>query len=165
MIDLYYLHRPDLTVLIEETVGAMAELVAQGRVRHLGPSEVTVDELRRAHATHPISALQSEWSLWSRDVEARIIPACAALGIGFVPYSPLGRGFLTGTLTKEAAAGIRGATERMGVGWDANARWSPRWRGNWAPAIRRWRRPGCSPRARTTGWRPCPSPARAAHRV
>ena len=122
-IDLYYLHRPDLTVPIEDTVGAMAELVQQGKVRHLGLSEVTVDELRRAHATHPISALQSEWSLWSRDVEARIIPACAELGIGFVPYSPLGRGFLTGTLTKEAAAAdIRGATERMGAGWDANAR-------------------------------------------
>ncbi|WP_449278128.1 aldo/keto reductase [Leucobacter sp. GX24907] len=122
-IDLYYLHRPDLTVPIEETVGAMAELVQQGKVRHLGLSEVTVDELRRANAVHSISALQSEWSLWSRDVEARIVPGCAELGVGFVPYSPLGRGFLTGTLTKETiAADFRGASERMGAGWDANQR-------------------------------------------
>lgn len=122
-IDLYYLHRPDLSVPIEETVGAMAELVRQGKVRHLGLSEVTADELRRANSVHPISALQSEWSLWSRDVEARVVPACAELGVGFVPYSPLGRGFLTGTLTKEAvAADIRGATQRMGAGWEANQR-------------------------------------------
>jgi aryl-alcohol dehydrogenase-like predicted oxidoreductase len=120
-IDLYYLHRPDPTVPIEETVGAMAELVAQGKVRRLGLSEVTADELRRAHAVHPITAVQSEWSLWSRDVEAHVLPACAELGVGFVPYSPLGRGFLTGTLTREAVAkDFRGGTARMGAAWEAN---------------------------------------------
>lgn len=97
-IDLYYLHRVDVSVPLEDTVGAMAELVRAGKVRHLGLSEVTANELRRAHAVHPIAAVQSEWSLWSRDVEASVLPACRALGVGFVPYSPLGRGFLTGQL-------------------------------------------------------------------
>lgn len=120
-IDLYYLHRTDPDIPIEETVGAMAQLVTQGKVRHLGLSEVTADELRRAHATAAITAVQSEWSLWSRDVEAHVVPACAELGIGFVPYSPLGRGFLTGTLTPaQIATDLRGRTERMGAGWDAN---------------------------------------------
>lgn len=120
-IDLYYLHRVDPEVPIEETVGAMARLVEQGKVRHLGLSEVTADELRRAHATASIAAVQSEWSLWSRDVERHVVPTCAELGIGFVPYSPLGRGFLTGTLTPEQiAADFRGRTERMGAGWEAN---------------------------------------------
>lgn len=120
-IDLYYLHRPDPNVPIEETVGAMAQLVDTGKVRHLGLSEVTSDELRRAHATSPITAVQSEWSLWSRDVEDHVVPACAELGVGFVPYSPLGRGFLTGTLTKEQVAGdFRSHTARMGAGWDDN---------------------------------------------
>lgn len=122
-IDLYYLHRPDPDVPIEETVGAMAELVTAGKVAHIGLSEVTADELRRAHATHPITAVQSEWSLWSRDVEDHVVPACAELGVGFVPYSPLGRGFLTGTLTKDQVAGdVRGGTARMGDAWDANQR-------------------------------------------
>jgi aryl-alcohol dehydrogenase-like predicted oxidoreductase len=98
VIDLYYMHRIDVTVPIEETVGAMADLVHAGKVRHLGLSEVTASELRRAQAIHPIAALQSEWSLWSRDVEERVVPACRELGVGFVPYSPLGRGFLTGRL-------------------------------------------------------------------
>jgi aryl-alcohol dehydrogenase-like predicted oxidoreductase len=98
VIDLYYMHRIDLTVPIEETVGAMAELVKAGKVRYLGLSEVTASELRRAHAVHPISAVQSEWSLWSRDVEQSVVPTCRELGVGFVPYSPLGRGFLTGEL-------------------------------------------------------------------
>lgn len=120
-IDLYYLHRPDPDIPIEETVGAMAELIEAGKVRHIGLSEVTAEELRRAHAAHPITALQSEWSLWSRDVENHVVPACAELGVGFVPYSPLGRGFLTGTLTKEQVAGdFRSGTERMGQEWDAN---------------------------------------------
>jgi aryl-alcohol dehydrogenase-like predicted oxidoreductase len=98
VIDLYYQHRIDVTVPIEETVDAMAELVTAGKVRHLGLSEVTASELRRAVAVHPIAAVQSEWSLWSRDVEASVVPTCRELGVGFVPYSPLGRGFLTGTL-------------------------------------------------------------------
>lgn len=96
-IDLFYQHRVDPTVPIEETVGAMAELVHAGKVRFLGLSEAGPETLRRAHAVHPISALQSEWSLWERGVEDEIWPLCQELGIGFVPYSPLGRGFLTGT--------------------------------------------------------------------
>ncbi|MBF6077983.1 aldo/keto reductase [Nocardia beijingensis] len=95
-IDLYYLHRVDPQVPIEETVGAMAELVREGKVRHLGLSEAGADTIRRAHAVHPIAALQSEWSLWTRDLEAEIVPVCRELGIGVVPFSPLGRGFLTG---------------------------------------------------------------------
>ncbi|NJC23461.1 aryl-alcohol dehydrogenase-like predicted oxidoreductase [Arthrobacter pigmenti] len=102
VVDLYYMHRRDTTVPIEETVGAMAELVAQGKVRHLGLSEVTADELAAAHAVHPIAAVQSEWSIWSRDVERRVVPAAAKLGVGFVPYSPLGRGFLTGTVQAQS---------------------------------------------------------------
>jgi aryl-alcohol dehydrogenase-like predicted oxidoreductase len=99
-IDLYYLHRMDPDVPIEETVGAMADLVKAGKVRHLGLSEVGPDTLRRAHAVHPIAALQSEYSLWSRDPEDEVLPACRELGIGFVAYSPLGRGFLTGRFRK-----------------------------------------------------------------
>lgn len=99
-IDLYYLHRPPQNAEIEDTVGAMAELVAEGKVRHLGLSEVSADLLRRAHAVHPIAAVQSEYSLWSRDVE-QITPVMAELGIGLVPYSPLGRGFLTGSVRAE----------------------------------------------------------------
>jgi aryl-alcohol dehydrogenase-like predicted oxidoreductase len=97
-IDLYYVHRTDPSTPIEETVGAMAELVTQGKVRYLGLSEAAPDTMRRANATHPISALQSEWSLWSRDLEAEIVPLARELGIGIVPYSPLGRGFLTGQI-------------------------------------------------------------------
>ncbi|MBF6140294.1 aldo/keto reductase [Nocardia farcinica] len=98
-IDLYYLHRRDVRVPIEETVGVLAELVAAGKVRALGLSEVTGAELRAAHAVHPIAAVQSEWSLFSRDVERTAVPAAAELGVAFVPYSPLGRGFLTGSFT------------------------------------------------------------------
>jgi aryl-alcohol dehydrogenase-like predicted oxidoreductase len=95
-IDLYYQHRVDRTVPIEETVGAMAELVAQGKVRYLGLSEASPETIRRAHAVHPISALQTEYSLWARQPEERILPTVRELGIGFVSYSPLGRGFLAG---------------------------------------------------------------------
>ncbi|WP_329128620.1 aldo/keto reductase [Streptomyces caniferus] len=95
-IDLYYMHRRDVNVPIEESVGAMAELVAEGKVKHLGLSEVTGSELRAAQAVHPIAALQSEWSLFSRDIEDGVVQAAAELGVGVVPYSPLGRGFLTG---------------------------------------------------------------------
>lgn len=95
-IDLYYLHRVDRTVPIEETVGAMAELVKEGKVRYLGLSEAAPNTIRRAHQIHPISALQTEYSLWSRDPEEEILPTVRELGIGFVAYSPLGRGFLTG---------------------------------------------------------------------
>ena len=95
VIDLYYQHRVDPAVPIEETVGAMAELVREGKVRHLGLSEASAQTIRRAHKIHPITALQTEYSLWSRDIEAEILPVIRELGIGLVPYSPLGRGFLT----------------------------------------------------------------------
>jgi aryl-alcohol dehydrogenase-like predicted oxidoreductase len=99
-IDLYYQHRVDPDTPIEETVGAMAELAREGKVRFLGLSEAGADTIRRAHAVHPITALQSEYSLWTRDPEEEILPVCRELGIGFVPYSPLGRGFLTGKIQK-----------------------------------------------------------------
>lgn len=102
VIDLYYQHRVDPDVPIEETVGAMARLVEEGKVRFLGLSEAGADTIRRAHATHPIAALQSEYSLWERGVEDEILPLCQDLGIGFVPYSPLGRGFLTGQISKRS---------------------------------------------------------------
>jgi aryl-alcohol dehydrogenase-like predicted oxidoreductase len=95
-IDLYYQHRVDPKVPIEETVGAMAELVEQGKIRHIGLSEAAPETIRRGHAVHPITAVQTEYSLWTRDPEAQILPTCRELGIGFVPYSPLGRGFLSG---------------------------------------------------------------------
>ena len=95
-VDLYQQHRVDRTVPIEDTVGAMADLVAAGKVRYLGLSEASAATIRRAHGTHPITSLQTEYSLWSRDPEAEILPACRELGIGFVAYSPLGRGFLSG---------------------------------------------------------------------
>ncbi|HMA28181.1 MAG TPA: aldo/keto reductase [Solirubrobacterales bacterium] len=95
-VDLYYQHRVDPKVEIEETVGAMAELVEEGKIRHIGLSEAAPETIRRAHAVHPITALQTEYSLWTRDVEAEILSTCRELGIGFVPYSPLGRGFLSG---------------------------------------------------------------------
>ena len=97
-VDLYYQHRVDFRVPIEETVGAMAELVAAGKVRHLGLSEASPETIRRAHAVHPIAALQSEYSLWTRDPEEDVLQTCRELGIGFVAYSPLGRGFLTGRI-------------------------------------------------------------------
>ncbi len=98
-IDLYYVHRTDPKIPIEETIGAMAELVAEGKVRYLGLSEAAADTLRRAHAVHPIAALQSEWSLWSRELETEMVGVTRELGVGIVPYSPLGRGFLTGQIT------------------------------------------------------------------
>jgi len=100
-IDLYYLHRVDKAVPIEESVGAMAELVAAGKVRHLGLSEASAATVRRAHATHPIAALQSEWSLFEREPERKVLPTLRELGIAFVPFSPLGRGFLTGQITTQ----------------------------------------------------------------
>jgi len=99
-IDLYYQHRVDPQTPIEDTVGAMADLVKQGKVRYLGLSEAGAKTIRRAHAVHPITALQSEYSLWTRDPEDEILPTTRELGIGFVPYSPLGRGFLTGQIKK-----------------------------------------------------------------
>lgn len=108
-IDLYYQHRVDPNVPIEDTVGAMAELVAEGKVRFLGLSEASADPelIRRASAVHPIAALQSEYSLWTRDPEPEVLPVCQELNIAFVPYSPLGRGFLTGTITSTEGMGDR----------------------------------------------------------
>src|SRR2546426_7963107 len=97
-IDLYYQHRVDLSTPIEDTVGAMKELVEAGKVRHIGLSEASAGTIRRAHAVHPVTAVQTEWSLWSRDAEDEIVPTVRELGIGFVAYSPLGRGFLSGRI-------------------------------------------------------------------
>jgi aryl-alcohol dehydrogenase-like predicted oxidoreductase len=104
-IDLYYIHRIDSSVPIEDTVGAMARLVEQGKVRHLGLSEAGPNTIRRAHAVHPVAALQTEYSLWTRDPEAELLPLCEELGIGYVAYSPLGRGFLTATIPNVDALG------------------------------------------------------------
>ena len=123
-IDIYYLHRMDADVPIEDTVGVMAELVAAGKIRHIGLSEVGADILRRAASVHPIAALQSEYSLWVREPEDEIIPTCRELGIGFVPFSPLGRGFLTGTVSDNssfAEGDRRRAHPRfLGESFDAN---------------------------------------------
>jgi aryl-alcohol dehydrogenase-like predicted oxidoreductase len=122
VIDLYYLHRPAQDAPIEETVGAMAELVAEGKVRYLGLSEVDEDLLRRAHAVHPIAAVQSEYSIWTRDPEA-LVPVMSELGVGLVPFSPLGRGFFTGTVdrSKLGAGDLRMNLPRFrGEAGDAN---------------------------------------------
>jgi aryl-alcohol dehydrogenase-like predicted oxidoreductase len=112
-LDLYYIHRVDPTVPIEDTVGAMSDLVREGKVRHLGISEAGPQTIRRAHATHPMTAVQIEYSLWTRDVEGEIFGLCRELGIGFVAYSPLGRGFLTGTITGREALREGDARQRM----------------------------------------------------
>jgi aryl-alcohol dehydrogenase-like predicted oxidoreductase len=123
-IDLYYLHRLDRNVPIEDTVGAMAELVRAGKVGHLGLSEISSKTLRRAHVVHPITAVQSEYSLWTRDPEAHVLPACRELGIGFVPFSPVGRAMLTGRLNdadKWPKADLRAAMPRfLGENFEAN---------------------------------------------
>jgi aryl-alcohol dehydrogenase-like predicted oxidoreductase len=125
-IDLYYQHRVDPAVPIEDVVGAMAELVQEGKVRFLGLSEAGVDTIRRAHAVHPISALQSEYSLWERNLESDIIPVLRELGIGLVPFSPLGRGFLTGTAKRaeeyDEGDYRRGDPRFQGEHFDANMR-------------------------------------------
>jgi aryl-alcohol dehydrogenase-like predicted oxidoreductase len=104
-IDLYYLHRVDPETPIEETIGAMGELVQAGKVRYVGVSEVTAEQLERAHGAHPLSAVQSEWSLWTRDIEPEVLPAARRLGVGIVPFSPLGRGFFTGALSGRSFSG------------------------------------------------------------
>ena len=123
-IDLYYLHRIDPTVPIEDSVGALSELVVQGKVRHIALSEMAPDTLRRAHAVHPVSAVQVEYSLWSRDPEADVLPLCRELGVGLVAYSPLGRGFLTGQITRPsdlAADDFRRHSPRFqGANFDGN---------------------------------------------
>ncbi len=167
VVDLYYMHRRDLSVPIEETVGAMAELVTAGKVRHLGLSEVTADELRAAVAVHPIAAVQSEWSLWSRDVERNVVPAAVELGVGFVPYSPLGRGFLAGAIRSVADLSGRGTS---GAACRASPKepWTPilLWR-KWLQRSptrqtrhrRRWRWPGCDSAPKPSASRRYRSPA------
>jgi aryl-alcohol dehydrogenase-like predicted oxidoreductase len=113
VIDLYYIHRIDRTVPIEDTVGAMSDLARAGKVRFLGISEAAPATIRRAHAVHPMSAVQIEYSLWTREVEREVLPLCAELGIGFVAYSPLGRGFLTGTIADREALAADDARRRM----------------------------------------------------
>jgi aryl-alcohol dehydrogenase-like predicted oxidoreductase len=126
VIDLYYQHRVDRRVPIEDTVGAMADLVRSGKVRFLGLSEAAPAMIRRAHAVHPIAALQTEYSLWTREPELELLPSCRALGIGFVPYAPLGRGFLTGTIAKPGAFGPsdfrRTAPRFQGANFSSNLR-------------------------------------------
>ena len=125
-IDLYYQHRMDPGTPIEDTVGALAELIQEGKIRHYGLSEAGVETIRRAHAVHPVTALQTEYSLWSRDPETEILPVLRELGIGFVPYSPLGRGFLTGAITSLDsldAGDFRRSNPRFeGENFDANQR-------------------------------------------
>ncbi len=173
-IDLYYMHRRDLRVPIVETVEAMAGLVQAGKVRHLGLSEVTAEELREASSVHPIAAVQSEWSIWSRDVERSVVPAAAELGVGFVPYSPLGRGFLTGTVDA-ATLGSNDFRRNIPRFAEAALRRQPGRGGRRAGRRRRtrplpgrlqlpprWRWPGCSRRAGSWDcpWSPSPAPAR-----
>ena len=136
-IDLYYQHRVDRTVPIEETVGAMAELVRAGKVRFLGMSEASPATLRRGHATHPISALQTEYSLWTRDPEDEVLPAARELGITFVAYSPLGRGFLTARFRtfEDIPDTTTGASRPASRGRTSRRTWS--WCGRWRP----WPRP------------------------
>jgi aryl-alcohol dehydrogenase-like predicted oxidoreductase len=125
-VDLYYQHRVDPNVEIEETVGAMAELVKEGKILHIGLSEAAPETIRRAQAVHPITALQTEYSLWTRDVEAEILPLCRELGIGFVPYSPLGRGFLAHRFSSpeeiEEGDFRRNNPRFQGENWEANQR-------------------------------------------
>ena len=164
MIDLYYQHRVDPKTPIEETVGATADLVRQGKVRYLGLSEAAPATIRRAVAIHPIAALQSEYSLWSRDPEGELLATVRGLGIGFVAYSPLGRGFLTGQFRKpEDLPGddARGNMPRFQVeNFQRNVELVARLKKSRAPGTARWRNwrsPGYCPRARTSSPSPAPS--------
>ena len=167
-VDLWYLHRVDFNRPIEETVGAMAELVQEGKVRHIGLSEAAPETIRRAHATHPITALQTEYSLWTRDVEAEILPTCRELGIGFVPYSPLGRGFLSGRFKSpddlDEDDFRRHGPRFQGEALEQNLRLAAKVEelaGRRAARRGSSRSPGCSRRATT--W--CRSPGRSAART
>jgi aryl-alcohol dehydrogenase-like predicted oxidoreductase len=171
-IDLYYQHRVDPKTPIEDTVGALAELVAEGKVRHIGLSEAGPATIRRAHAVHPITALQTEYSLWTRDPEAELLPLLRELGIGFVPYSPLGHGFLTGKIaprssspTTTGARPTRASPARTSSATCASStksRPSPPRR---APHRHRWPWPGCSLKATTSPRSPAPSASRASRRT
>ena len=172
VIDLYYQHRVDPNTPIEDTVGAMAELVREGKVKHLGLSEAAPETIRRAHAVHPIATLQTEYSLWSRDPEDEILPTVRELGIGFVPYSPLGRGFLTWqfqrpedlarTTTAAPHRVFRARTSRRTSIWSQKSARLPPTR-----AVRRrsWPWPGCSRKARTLRRSRAPSGANTWRRI
>ena len=163
-IDLYYQHRVDPNTPIEDTVGALAELVAEGKVLHIGLSEAGPETIRRAHAVHPIAALQTEYSLWTRDPEAELLPLLRELGIGFVPYSPLGHGFLTGTIhsprSSQTMTGARPtrasprATSSRTSASSTSSRPSPP---NSTPHRRKSHWPGCSPKATTSPQSPAPN--------
>ena len=171
-IDLYYQHRVDPNTPIEDTVGALAELVAEGKIRHIGLSEAWVDNIRRAHAVHPITALQSEYSLWTRDQEDEVLPVLRELGIGFVAYSPLGRGFLTGNIRSRRPGRGRLAGRQSALhGRELRAQPAPggagrghRGRGR-RHARRRSPSPGCWPRAMTSPRFPAPSASPGSRRT
>ena len=172
-IDLYYQHRVDPNTPIEETVGALAELVAEGKVRHIGLSEAGPATIRRAHAVHPVAALQTEYSLWTRDPEAELLPLLRELGIGFVPYSPLGHGFLTGEIrspddispTTTGARPTRASPARTSSATCASSTRSRPSPPRSAPHRRRSRWPGCSRRATTSPRFPAPSGSPASRRT
>ena len=171
-IDLYYQHRVDPKTPIEDTVGALAELVAEGKVRHIGLSEAGPATIRRAHAVHPIAALQTEYSLWTRDPEAELLPLLRELGIGFVPYSPLGHGFLTGTIRspEELADDDWRKTNPRFTEGTSSATCASSTRSRPSPPRsaqhrRRSRWPGCSRRATTSPRSPAPSGSPASRRT
>ena len=170
-IDLYYQHRVDPNTPIEDTVGALAELVSEGKIGHIGLSEAWVDNIRRAHAVHPITALQSEYSLWTRDQEGQVLSVLRELGIGLVAYSPLGRGFLTGKIrsadqvaadSRPAIPASRATTSSTTCAWSSRSRPS-RPRSERRP--RRWPWPGCWPRAMTSPRFPAPGASPASRRT
>ena len=171
-IDLYYQHRVDPDTPIEETAGALAELVTEGKVRHIGLSEAGPGTIRRAHAVHPVAALQTEYSLWTRDPEAELLPLLRRLGIGFVPYSPLGHGFLTGQIrtarTSPVTTGARPTPASPGrtssAIWPSSTRSRPS-PPRPAPPRRRSPWPGCSPRATTSPRSPAPGGSPASRRT
>ena len=172
-IDLFYQHRVDPDVPIEDVAGTVGELVAEGKVRHFGLSEAGADTIRRAHAVHPVTAVQTEYSLWTRDPEPEVLPTCAELGIGFVPFSPLGKGFLTGTVTTRhavrarttSAAGFPGSrrpTSRPTRPSSIGCASSPR---GGAPPPGRSRWPGCWPSSRGSCRSRAPGGCRASRRT
>ena len=171
-IDLYYQHRVDPNTPIEDTVGAVAELVSEGKVRHLGLSEAGVDTIRRAHTVHPVTALQTEYSLWTRDVEAELLPLLRELGVGFVPYSPLGHGFLTGQIrstddipTTTGARPTRASSVKTSSATYASSTKSVPSPPRQPPHRRRSPWPGYSPRATTSPRSPAPSGSPASRRT
>ena len=171
-IDLYYQHRVDPNTPIEDTMGALAELVAEGKVLHIGLSEASPTTIRRAHAVHPVAALQTEYSLWTRDPEAELLPLLRELGIGFVPYSPLGHGFLTGTIRsvedlpdddwRKTNPRFTGGTSSATCASSTRSRPSPP---RWVPHRRRSPSPGCWPRATTSRRSPAPGGSPASRRT